>query len=38
VNTKAVGNFIERLNELATRIPLGAAAILPIGAASKEHG
>jgi creatinine amidohydrolase len=39
-NSVASSNFIERLtwDEVARRIADGAAAILPIGAAAKEHG
>jgi creatinine amidohydrolase len=38
--TVASRNFVERLtwDEVARRIDAGAAAILPIGAAAKEHG
>jgi creatinine amidohydrolase len=40
MNSNAAGNFIERLtwDEVAERLAQGAAAILPIGAAAKEHG
>jgi len=40
VNTNVANNFIEYLtwDEVSGRIAQGAAAILPIGAASKEHG
>jgi creatinine amidohydrolase len=40
VNIGAAGNFIERLtwDEVGRRLAQGAAAVLPVGAASKEHG
>jgi creatinine amidohydrolase len=40
VNNGAQGNFIEHLtwDEVGRRLAHGAAGILPIGAASKEHG
>lgn len=40
MNIGAAGNFIERLtwDEVGRRLAQGAAAILPVGAAAKEHG
>jgi creatinine amidohydrolase len=40
VNCNAAEHFVERLtwDEVARRLAQGAAAILPVGAASKEHG
>ena len=40
MNSNAAGNFIERLtwDQVAERLAQGAAAILPIGAAAKQHG
>lgn len=40
MNSNPAGSFIERLtwDEVGRRLAQGAAAILPVGAASKEHG